>query len=69
MFSCKKGQTSGSNITKKMLWWNYFCNNHKDYYKNDCSKELFCNNFGQDGISRIYYILAYIKKVWLNYFL
>ena len=24
MFSCKQGQTSGSNITKKMFWWNYF---------------------------------------------
>ena len=22
MFSCKQGQTSGSNIAKKMLWWN-----------------------------------------------
>ena len=33
MFSCKEGQTSGSNITKKMLRWNYFCNNYKDYYK------------------------------------
>ena len=50
MFSCKQGQTSGSNITKKMLWWNYFCNNYKDYYINKCSKVLFCNNFGQDGI-------------------
>ena len=49
MFSCNQGQTSGSNITKKMLWWNYFCNNYKDYYKNNCSKELFCNHFGQDG--------------------
>ena len=26
-----------------------FCNNYKDYYKRNCSKELFCNNFGQDG--------------------
>ena len=24
MFSCKHGQTSGSNITMKLLWWNYF---------------------------------------------
>ena len=44
-----QGQTSGSNITKKMLWWNYFCNNYKDYYKNNCSEEIFCNNVGQDG--------------------
>ena len=49
MFSCKQGQTSGSNITKKMFWWNYFCMNYKDYYKNNCSKEIFGNNFGQDG--------------------
>ena len=26
-----------------------FCNNYKNYYKSKCSKELFCNNFGQDG--------------------
>ena len=45
MFSCKQGQASGSNITKKMLWWNYLCNKYKDYYKNNCSKELFCNHF------------------------
>ena len=50
MFSCKQEQTSGSNITKKMLWWNYFCSNYTDYYKNNCSRDLFCNNFGQDGI-------------------
>ena len=49
MFSCKQGQTSGSNITKKMFWWNNFCNNYRDHYKNHCSKELFCNGFGQDG--------------------
>ena len=24
MLSCKQGQTSGNNIAKKMLWWNYF---------------------------------------------
>ena len=24
LFSCKQGQTSGSNITKKMFWWNFF---------------------------------------------
>ena len=24
LFSCKKGHTSGSNITKKIFWWNYF---------------------------------------------
>ena len=28
MFSCEQGQTSGSNITKQMFWWNYFCNNY-----------------------------------------
>ena len=33
-----------------MFWWNYFCNNYTDYYKNICSKVLFCNDFGQDGI-------------------
>ena len=36
---------------KEILWWNYFCNNYRNYYKNNCSEELFCNNFGQDGIS------------------
>ena len=50
LFSCKKGHTSSSNITKKIFWWNIFCNNYKNYYKRKCSKELFCNNFGQDGI-------------------
>ena len=24
VFSCKQGQTSGSNIAKRMLWWNNF---------------------------------------------
>ena len=50
MFSCKQGQASDSNIAKKMFWWYYFCNNYKAYYKNNYSKELFCNNFGQDGM-------------------
>ena len=49
MFSCEKGQTSGSNITKKMFWWNYFCYNYKDCYKGNRSEEICCNNFGQDG--------------------
>ena len=49
MFSCKQGQTSVSNITKNMFWWNRFCNNYKDYYTNKSSKELFYNSFGQDG--------------------
>ena len=34
---------------KQIFWWNNFRNNFKDYYKNNCSMELFCNNFGQDG--------------------
>ena len=46
----QKGHASGSNITNKIFWWNYFCNKYKNYYKSKCSKELFCNNFGQDGI-------------------
>ena len=46
MFSYKQGQTSGSNIAKKMFWWNYVCNTYKDYCKRKFSKELFCNNFG-----------------------
>ena len=50
MFSCKQGQTSGSNIAKKMFWWNSFCSNFKDCYKINCSNEIFRNNFGQDGI-------------------
>ena len=49
MFSCKQGRTSGSNITKNMFWWNYFCNKHKDYHKRKNSKELCCNSVGQDG--------------------
>ena len=49
LFSCKTGPASGSNITKKIFWWNYSCDNNKEYYKRNCSKELFCNNFGQDG--------------------
>ena len=34
MFSCKQGQTSGSNITKKKAMVEWFCNNYKDYYNN-----------------------------------
>ena len=49
LFSCKKGHASGSNITKKIFGSNYVCNNYKNDYKLICSKELFCNNFGQDG--------------------
>ena len=26
-----------------------FCNNYKDYYKYNCSKEFFCNSFDQNG--------------------
>ena len=48
-FLAKGGHARGSNITKKIFWWNYCCNNYKNYYKWKCSKELFCNNFGQDG--------------------
>ena len=36
----------GSNITKKIFWWNHI---YKYYYKRNCFEELFCNNFGQDG--------------------
>ena len=46
----RDGHASGSNITKKIFWSNYFCNNYKNHYKRKCSKELFCNHFGQDGI-------------------
>ena len=53
--SCKQGRTSGRNIAKKMFWWYYFCNNFKDHYKNTCcSKELFCNSFGQDGKHKLF---------------
>ena len=44
----QKGHASGSNITKKIFWWNYFCNNY-NFLQNRYSKELFCNYFGQDG--------------------
>ena len=43
--------TRGSNITKKIFRWNYFCNNYKDYYKRQSSNDLWCNNFGQNGTS------------------
>ena len=36
-------------LQKNIFWWNYLCNSYKDYYKHNCSKELLCNNFGQDG--------------------
>ena len=49
MLSCKYGQTSGGNLRKTMFWWNHVCSTYKDHYKNTCSKELLCNNFGQDG--------------------
>ena len=51
LLSSKNGHASGSNITKKVFWWNYLCNNYKDYYKRKCSKEIYCNNLGQDGRS------------------
>ena len=49
MFSCKQGQTSCNNITKKMFWWIIFVIITKIVTKNNCSKELFCNHFGQEG--------------------
>ena len=52
MFSCKQEQISGSNITKKMFWWNYFRNNHKD--KKQMFRGLFCNHFGQDSNQRYF---------------
>ena len=37
----KKGHTSGSNITKKIFWWNYFCNNYKNYCKTNVPRNYF----------------------------
>ena len=47
-FSCKKGPASGSNIIKKIIWWIIFVIITKSITKT-CSKDLFCNKFGQDG--------------------
>ena len=41
LFSCKKGHTCGSNITKKILWLNYFCNNYKNITKENVSRNYF----------------------------
>ena len=64
LVSCKKGHTSGSSISKKIFWRNYLCNNYKNYYKRKGSKELFCNNFGQDGIGFLYLPLAWKVFLW-----
>ena len=36
----QEGHTSGSNIPKKILWWNSICKNLKDHYKRECSGEV-----------------------------
>ena len=41
LVSCKKGPAIGSNITKKIFWWNYFSNNYKDYYKEIVPRNYF----------------------------
>ena len=51
-FACSlANRASGSHITKKMFWWNSFCKNYKEYYKNNFSKELFCNSCGNSMTS------------------
>ena len=50
-----------TNITKTILRGNWFCflqntfhlarKRSQTYYNNNCFRELFCNNFGQDGRS------------------
>ena len=68
MFCCKQGQTSGSNITKRMFWWNCFCSNYKDYYKIVHSNESFCRNLGQDGSSGSFSseILNWLGREWAH---
>ena len=50
-------------FTKRIFGGKTFCNYYKStvhsarkrpqrYYKNNCFRELFCNNFGQDGMHR-----------------
>ena len=48
MFSCKQGQLQ-ENALAELL----FCNNYKDYYKRKNPKELYWNNFGQDGTGHL----------------
>ena len=40
LFSCK-GHTSGSNITKKIIWWNYLCNDSKMIRKDNVPRNCF----------------------------
>ena len=54
LFSSKKGHASASKITKKIRKSSggiIFVIITPEYYKRKCSKELFCNHFGQDGTS------------------
>ena len=37
----KRRHARGSNMTKKLLWWNYSSNSYKGCYQETCSKELF----------------------------
>ena len=40
------GTNQRRSITKKMLWWSYFRNSYKDYYKKLVPRNYFV---GQDG--------------------
>ena len=55
MFSCKQGQTSGSNIAKKMFWWIFF-KFYKDYYKINRSEEFFFNNQARKKSTKIKFL-------------
>ena len=67
MFSCKQGPTSGSNIAKGIFWWNHICNDYKASYKTYGSKELFCNNFGQEGTTGWTVGLFYLWSGFFTY--
>ena len=42
-FSCKKGHANGSNTTKEIFWWNYFCNNNKIITEEQVPRN-YCNS-------------------------
>ena len=61
--------TNGSDISKKILWRSCLCENPKDSYQRECSLELLCKSFGQDGISRALLILCSVGSGRMQLFL
>ena len=50
-FACSLANSDkpvAATLQRNLFWWNYFVIVTKYYYRK-CSKELFCNNFGQHG--------------------